>query len=63
MKYLEEEKATNNKKDELLYRINNLKIDGANKPKSQTKELIFGTLWVSSHLVVLVELLLHKDAL
>ena len=34
IKYLEEEKATDNKIDELIYRINNLKIDGTKRPKS-----------------------------
>ena len=43
IKYLEEKKAMDNKIDELIYRINNLKLDEAKKPKSQ-KELMFGTI-------------------
>ena len=44
IKYLEEEKVVDNKIDELMYRINNLKIDEVKKHKTQTKELIFGTI-------------------
>ena len=44
IKYLEEEKVVDNKIDELIYRINNLKIDEVKKPKTQKKELIFGTI-------------------
>ena len=42
IKYLEEEKIMDNKIDELIYKINNLKIDDVRKPKTQQKELIFG---------------------
>ena len=56
IKYLEEEKAANNKIDELIYKINNKKLDEVKKPKSQKEELMFGTIRVSNHLVVLVEL-------
>ena len=34
IKYLEEEKAVDNKIDELIYRINNLKIDEIKKSKT-----------------------------
>ena len=44
IKYLEEEKIVDNKIDELIYKINNLKIDEVKKPKTQQKELIFGTV-------------------
>ena len=44
VKYLEEEKAVDNKIDEPIYRINNLKLDEARKPKPQKKELMFGTI-------------------
>ena len=35
IKYLEEEKIVDNKIDELIYKINNLKIDEVKKPKTQ----------------------------
>ena len=44
IKYLEKEKAADNKIDELIYRINNLKLDKVKKAKSQKKELMFGTI-------------------
>ena len=44
VKYLEEEKAVDNKLDELIYRINNLNLNETKKPKSQKKELMFGKL-------------------
>ena len=44
IKYLEEENAVDNKIDELIYRVNNLKLDEVTKPKTQKKELMFGTI-------------------
>ena len=44
IKYLEEEKIVYNKINELIYKINNLKIDESKKPRSHKKELIFGTV-------------------
>ena len=44
IKYLEEEKIMDNKIDELIYKINNLKIDEVRKPRTQQKELVFGGL-------------------
>ena len=44
IKYLEEEKIVDNKIDELIYKINNLKIDEGKKPKTQQKELMFGAV-------------------
>ena len=44
IKMLEEEKDFENKIDELIYKINNLKIDEVKKSKTQQKELIFGTV-------------------
>ena len=44
IKYLEEEKIMDNKIDELIYKINNLKIDEVRKPRTQQKELIFGVV-------------------
>lgn len=45
IKYLEEEKIMDNKIDELIYKINNLKLNEIKKPsKTQQKELIFGVL-------------------
>ena len=44
IKYLEEEKDTDNKIDDLIYKINSLKLEEVKKPKSQTKELVFGII-------------------
>ena len=44
IKYLEEEKIMDNKIDELIYKINNLKIDEVRKLRTQQKELVFGVL-------------------
>ena len=44
VKYLVEKEVADNKIDELIYRINNLKLDEAKNPKTQKKELMFGTI-------------------
>ena len=44
IKYLEEEKIVDNTINELIYKINNLKIDEVKKSKTQQKELIFGVV-------------------
>ena len=60
---IEEKKVIDNKIDELIYKINTLKLEDIKRPKSQNKELVFGKIWVSNLLVDEVELLLQKEAL
>ena len=45
IKFLEDEQDSENKINELIYKINNLTLeDSTKKPKTQNKELIFGKI-------------------